>query len=158
MKTLKTFSKPFIFSWMLFINSNTIAQQPRSSSGQGGEYFASGDYKIFYTLFPSNFIPAEIADRYGIKRSAYENLLNVMVNKKGEFGGQKVKLIGHQKNLMQQLKTLKFKEIEEKNTVYYLAPVRISGQETLHFVLNVQTEGKTKPIAIEFSKKVYSEN
>ncbi len=112
-------------------------------------------YVIRHVLFNSTFVLPEVAKQYKLKRSNYESLLNISVNKKGVHGGLPVKLQGTAKNLMQQLKTLEFKEISEKDTVYYLAPVRVSGEELMHFDITVQVNGQSLPL--KFSQKVYSD-
>ena len=127
-----------------------------SKDGEGGNFFEFKEHKIFYTLFSSTFIPSDIAKSYKLKRSKYQSYLNVMVNPKGQHGGISAEINGTIKNLIQQQKELKFIKIQEKNTVYYLAPIRVNGEETLHFEINAKlTTGKN--LNFKFSKKLYSD-
>lgn len=126
-------------------------------SSQAEEQFELGEYTLYYTLFNSTFVPADIARAYKLKRSKYEWLLNVVVSKNGEHGGVPVKLSGHNKNLMAQQKLLRFNEIKETGTVYYLAPVRVSGEDVLHFELNVVLPNQTEPHTVKFTDKVISD-
>ena len=112
-------------------------------------------YIVRHVIFNSTFVLPEIAQQYDLKRSEYESLLNISINKPGEYGGEDVKLEGTYKNLMQQQKILRFKKIEEKDAIYYLAPVRISGEEMLHFHLTVTTPDDS--FEVKFSQKVYSD-
>lgn len=143
-KTLATFG---LLISLVFISHNSHAE----------EQFELGDYTLYYTLFNSTFVPADIARAYQLKRSKYEWLLNVVVSKNGEHGGAPIKLSGHHKNLMAQQKMLQFNEIKETGTVYYLAPVRVNGEEILHFELSVILPNETVPHTIKFTDKVISD-
>ena len=152
---VRTLGLLLLFSLANFSVAENVAD---ATAGVGGDYQDIGDYRIFYTLFPSTFVPANIAASYGLKRSKYENVLNVFVAQKGEPGGIKSDISGTTKNLMQQLKPLTFQEIAEKDTVYYLAPVRITGEETMHFDITLTPKKSDKPLTLKFTKKVYAGN
>ncbi|WP_370980724.1 DUF4426 domain-containing protein [Agaribacterium sp. ZY112] len=116
------------------------------------------NYTVQHTVFNSTFVPAEIAKIYKLKRSAYESLINVSV-----YSNEKpmqtiaADISGSVRNLMQQKTKLKFIEIKEQNAVYYLAPVRINGEETLHFELEVKPSSTDTELKINFDQKVYSD-
>ncbi|PCK09987.1 MAG: hypothetical protein COA42_01650 [Alteromonadaceae bacterium] len=114
-------------------------------------------YTVRHVIFNSTFILPEIARSYGIKRSKYESLINVSVSELGQSGGLAVKLSGTSRNLLQQQKVLEFIEIKEQGTTYYLAPIKISGEEILHLHLSVVPEGEQAPLEVKFSQKVYSD-
>lgn len=114
-------------------------------------------YSVYYSILASTFVPKEVAAAYGIKRSEYENLLNISISHKGQYGALPAAVSGTYKNLMAQQKPLKFIEIKEKTATYYIAPVRVSGKEILHFELSVTPNGEEKPLAIKFTKTVYSD-
>jgi len=116
----------------------------------------AGDHEIHYSVFPSTFLRPEVASAYGIKRSKYESLLNISVTAKGEYGGLSVSIDGTATNLLQQQKTLKFIEIKEKTATYYLAPVRISGEEILHFKVDA-TLTNSKTLSAKFSSKLVAQ-
>ncbi len=125
------------------------------TSAQGS--IAKGKYEVHYSLFPSTFLQAEVAAAYNIKRSKYETLINISVTPKGKYGGLAARLSGTATNLMQQQKRLAFTEIKEQSVVYYLAPVRISGEELIHFSVDVQPQNEENPFTIKFSSKLYSD-
>ena len=112
-------------------------------------------YTVHHVIFNSTFILPEVAKAYNIKRSKYESLINVSVNKKGQFNGQKASLSGTVTNLMQQQKQLKFIEIREANATYYLAPIRVGSEEVVHIKLSVTPQGQPKPFDVTFSQKIY---
>lgn len=114
-------------------------------------------YTVRHVIFNSTFILPEVARSYGIKRSEHESLINVSVNKLNQSGGLSVKLSGTSRNLLQQQKELEFIEIKEQGTTYYLAPIKVSGEELLHLHLSVLPEGEQTPLEVKFSQKVYSD-
>lgn len=114
-------------------------------------------YSVHYVLLDSTFVLPEIAEIHGIKRSKYENLLNVSVVLKGEYGGLPAKITGTSTNLLQQQKQLDFIEIAESTATYYLAPVRINNKEVMHFELQVTPEGESEPLKVKFTKTVWAE-
>lgn len=114
-------------------------------------------YAVHYSLFNSTFVLPEIAEIYKIKRSKYENLINISVSKKGEYGALPATVTGTSRNLMQQVKPLEFIEIKEETATYYLAPIRLTGKEILHFSINVIPEGETTPLEVKFTKTLYAD-
>lgn len=116
-----------------------------------------GDYSVHYAIFNSTFIQPDIAAIHKLKRSKYENIINVSIYKKGRKGTVPAKINGSSKNLMQQLKSLKVIEVKEENAIYYLIPFRISSKEILHFDFEVTPEGTDKPLKVKFIKTVYPE-
>lgn len=141
----------FILGTTFFLGSTTVMAQ------EGEEFKKFANHTVYYTVFNSTFISADIAKAYGIKRSKYESLINVVVSKNGEHGGIPVVISGTATNLMQQQKQLGFKTIEEEDTVYYIAPVRIGGEEVMHFDITVRVEDEPQPLKLKFTKKLYAE-
>ncbi len=116
----------------------------------------NGEHTLQYTLFNSTFIPAEVAKQYGLKRSKYEWLMNVLISKTDTYGGVKTLLTGTEKNLLGQVKPLKFITIDEKDTVYYLVPIRVNGEDILHFTITATPEGG-EASTVKFTDKVISD-
>lgn len=116
-----------------------------------------GDYTVDYTTFPSTLLNADIAAHYGIKRSEYETLLNVFVSKEGQTGGIPVIISATAKNLMGQQQHLQFLEIKEENTVYYIAPIRVTNEDLLHFEIVCKLADNSEKFVIKFSKTLYKD-
>ena len=76
----------------------------------------------------------------------------------GEYGGLPAKIKATSKNLLQQVIKLEVIEIKEKDTTYYLIPIRVNNKEVLHFSLLVTPEGETTPLEVNFSKTIYAED
>lgn len=136
---------------LLTVNTQSVAEP----SPQGTVAF--DHYELHYSVFNSTFLQEDVAAIYGIKRSGYESLINISVTRKGEYGGLPAALSGTVTNLMQQQKMLEFIEIKEQGAVYYLAPVRISGEELVNFVINVTPENETQSLQAKFATKLYSD-
>lgn len=116
-----------------------------------------GEYTVDYTTFPSTVLQADIAANYGIKRSKYETLLNVFTSREGKQGGVEVNIQGTVKNLMAQQQVLKFLEIKEDNTVYYIAPIRVTNEDVMHFKLIVSPVDSSEEFEVKFTKTLYKD-
>jgi hypothetical protein len=114
-------------------------------------------YSVHFNVFNSTFVPTQIAARHNIKRSKYESLINVSVSPLGKYGALPANISGTVTNLLQQKKPLKFIEIVEQDATYYLAPIRINGEEILHVELNVQPRESEDKLYVKFIQKVYSD-
>ncbi len=116
-----------------------------------------GDLKIYHSVFNSSFLTPEVAKQYDLTRSGNEALLNVAVVREGDQSdiyGQKATVTGFVKNLMQQKRTLEFQEVQEQKAVYYLASLSLeTGDEPIHFTLNVDVDGESYEVT--FTRKLY---
>jgi len=115
-----------------------------------------GGYTVRHVVFNSTFVLPEVAKIYGIKRSKYESMLNVSLSPQGKAGSLPAEVKGTITNLMQQQKVLQFKEIKEKNATYYLAPIRVSNEELLHFELTLKP-ASGEALQVKFSQTVYAD-
>lgn len=114
-------------------------------------------YRVRHIVFNSTFVQPDVAKIHNIKRSKYESLLNVSLSKVSEDGSLPAAISGTVTNLMQQQKTLDFKEINEENATYYLAPIRIGNEELLRFSLKVIPEAGGDPLNVTFTQMVYAD-
>lgn len=112
-----------------------------------------GDYTVYHTVFNSTFLQPDIARAYGLVRGDQWFLVNISVNGGGRIFGQKALLKGTASDLMQRQTRLEFQEINEGDATYYIAPLRIPGQEILHFSIEVQPAQDAKPFVVKFSHK-----
>lgn len=127
-------------NWLLIYAGmvlSTIASHHSSAQVSSQGSIDAPPYQIHYSVFPSTILQPDIASAYGLKRSRYEALLNISITPKGKYGGLPATVEGTVTNLMQQQKTLEFMEIREQQVAYYLAPVRVSGEEIVHFAITV---------------------
>lgn len=110
-----------------------------------------GSYTVYHTVFDSSFLLPNVAEAYGLVRGNGLFLVNISVNAEGRNFGQAVGIEGTATNLMQQQQKLRFKEIDEGEATYYIAPLRIASQEVLHFAINVQPADE-EPFTVKFTQ------
>ena len=119
-----------------------------------------GAYTVHYNVLNSKDIPAQIAQAYKLTRGGDIALLNISLTKT-ENGvtslGLPAKISGQIVNLMQQAKTIEFKEIKETDATYYLASFRYTNEEDLRFEIKVLPEGETKPLVVTFTRRLFTE-
>ncbi|MBB6519905.1 DUF4426 domain-containing protein [Pseudoteredinibacter isoporae] len=150
------YTKPSLLSVFLglliyCLSINSHAQEAREL---GKPYEEFGEYKIFFSVFNSSFIPPEIAKAYELVRGSNRALVNIAVLKNGQIRGSKAAVSGEFKNLIQQTRELEFKEIKEQNAVYYLAPLRFDNEEVIHFNITVTPEGSEESHSFSFHRKM----
>ncbi|TBW52243.1 DUF4426 domain-containing protein [Marinobacter halodurans] len=115
-----------------------------SGTAHAGQFEQFGDYQVHYSIFPSSFLTAEVASRYGIARSKTVGIVNVSILRQGEQGrlepvsGQ---VEGQVVNDVQQRRVLGFRRISEGNAVYYIAEFPFSEGELLTFELQANAPG-----------------
>ncbi|WP_051235523.1 DUF4426 domain-containing protein [Marinimicrobium agarilyticum] len=131
-----------------FLASPALAQS-------GSERF--GDYQVYYSVFNSTFVPADIAAIHGLVRGEDRALINISVTSAEGGLGQKAEVNGTATNLMQQAQPLDFQEINEGGTYYYIAPMRHTEEEVYNFRVNVKPEGAERAFELTFSQKMYTE-
>lgn len=112
-----------------------------------------GNVTIHYNAFNSSMLPAEVAAQYKITRSQRSGIINISVIKNGK--PVIANIFGHGKNLAGQLKALAFKEIKEKNAVYYIASFNYRNAEKLSFELDIQPEKKDRLIPLQFKQQLF---
>ncbi|MGL6161039.1 DUF4426 domain-containing protein [Microbulbifer sp.] len=97
-----------------------------------------GEYRVIYSVFNSEFIKPEIAQRYRLVRAKDRAFVNIsVVKKEGGAHGLAGEVSGRATNLIQQSRPLEFMEIREGEAVYYLAPLRFDDEENLTFTVDL---------------------
>ncbi|GAB2890655.1 DUF4426 domain-containing protein [Microbulbifer echini] len=135
---------------LLFLAAGAVAQQARIIKN----YEDFGDYRVVYSVFNSDFIQPDIAQKYQLVRAKDRAYVNVAVVKKvGGAKGLSAEMSGNATNLIQQSRPLKFTEIREGDAVYYLAPLRFENEETLTFNVDV-TLPNGKKETVTFRRKL----
>lgn len=166
----KRFAIAFIFAFLVLpgicyaqIPSGQETLTPQMLAQQKPPYEKFDDVTVHFSVFNSTQIQAKIAELNQLKRSSNTVLVNIAIvdNDAPHSGGIAAKISGHAANLMQQQKTLDFKEIRENGVVYYLASLRFNNEEIFHFTIEVESlfgDKKSSPAksrTIKFTKKLY---
>lgn len=138
----------YCFSFSFLISATTNAQDNISHELK--------DHIVYYNVFNSSLIPADVASKHNLVRAKDRVYINVAVVKKsGGYGFAPEKLSGIYRNLMQQRFPLKFIKIKEATATYYLAPIRFNNEDILHLDITVQPESNTPESTFTITKKLY---
>jgi hypothetical protein len=116
-----------------------------------------GAYTVHYSTFNSLFVPAEIAEIHQLVRAKDQALINIAVQKTADGAAVPAKITGTAKNLLQQVKTIDFKTVEEPGAIYYLGALRHSNEEVFHMDFNIVPEGESTPLQLRLTRKLYTE-
>lgn len=142
----------FLTAVLLFVLSGNLAAQ------QAQQF---GDYSIHYNAINSNLIPAQVAQGYGIKRSASRAIVNITVmdTSAGEPGEPvHAKVTAQAVNLTGQRRDIEMREISEPDGgLYYIGELPIHNMENYNFKISALVEGESKPFALEFRQEFYTE-
>ncbi len=114
-----------------------------------------GDYDVHYMVFDSEFVTAEIAALHGLVRGRDLALINISVHEASSGKPVRATVTGQARNLIQQSRPLSFKTIEEPDAVYAIASLRHTNEEVFHFHLDILPEGETRPLQLQFTRKLY---
>ncbi|MBM2829467.1 MAG: hypothetical protein HW411_257 [Gammaproteobacteria bacterium] len=119
-----------------------------------------GDYTIHYSAFTTDTLTPDVAKLYQIPRSKNRAMVNISVlkNESGTIGKPvRAKVEGTAKNLSEQLRELQIREIDEQESVYYIAETAVNDNETLKYTFEITPEGKGNPYTLSFQEQFYTE-
>ncbi|MGA0839595.1 MAG: DUF4426 domain-containing protein [Pseudomonadales bacterium] len=108
-----------------------------------------GNWDVHYIVVRTSFLTPEIAARNGIVRGRDRAFLNISVL--GPDGAPvAAEVSGTQRNLLEQVTILEFKEIREGEARYYLAQFQHTDRDTLRFAIDiVPPDGKPQRLAFQ---------
>ena len=144
---------------MLTSSYSAFAQINQTKEIQTFQKF--GAYTVHYNVFNSKDVPSEVANIYKLTRSRDIALVNISLTKTEKDAttlGLPAKVSVKAVNLMQQSKPLEFKEIKEPDATYYIASLRHTNEEDIRFEVSVLPEGEDKPLTVNFTRKLFTEN
>lgn len=118
-------------------------------------YKAFGDTKVYFSSFNSSFILPEVASTYNITRGKDKGLVNISVIVDDKVGGKTALVKGTVSNIFAQQQKLKFFEVREGNTVYYLAPFEFENEDSMTFKIQVQPDPNKPAHSLSFQNKFY---
>lgn len=127
-----------------------------SFAANAEQKISKGNWDIHYIAFNSTFLQPDIAKSYNIVRSKYNGVINISVlNTDKDNAAQRVHIKATAKNLIGQNKTIKFKQITEGKSIYYIAQISYSDRETFRFEVTV-TQGNRSE-TIKFQQEFYAQ-
>jgi hypothetical protein len=116
------------------------------------------DYKVYYSVFNSEFLSQDIAKRYNITRSHNRILLNISVHKKqndGQLHAVGAEINGSSNDLIH-TQFITFRTIKEKDAIYHIGVFKTSGHQRQIFDLNIIPSGSKTPLTLRFNHDVYA--
>jgi hypothetical protein len=127
------------------------------ASHVGAEEQQFGDYTVNYVAVYSNFLRPEIAERYGIVRSARNAFVNISVLRNDSSVGTPVaaRISGEKANFIGQSDAIEFIEIREGDAIYYIGQFEFSNAENLRFNLSVQPERQGPAYSVSWTTQMY---
>jgi hypothetical protein len=130
----------------------------RDSNAETSQVF--GDYTIHYNAFNSDVLQPSMAEAYGIVRSKNRGMLTITVIKKDSIPTGtpvRAKVTASASNLTGQFREFKIREINEKDSIYYMSVFHVAHEEMLDFVLQVLPEGGTQAYTVKFRQQFYTQ-
>ena len=122
----------------------------------GAQFQRFGEWEVHYIAFNATQLSAQIADRYDIVRGPNKGLVNVSAvrpapgEERAEAGeedgpaegtgtgrGEKAQVEGRFVDLLGRARVLRFREIDDAGTFYYLAAFEFPHGEMLRFEITV---------------------
>lgn len=143
------FKQAIFFCILGFLSINSHAQKNTS--------YELDNHIVYYNVFNSTIIPADIAKIHNLVRAKDQVYVNVALVKKTGGNGIAATMTGYHRNLMQQKFKLDFIEIKEATATYYLAPIRFFNEEILHIDISVESLDKTDSGSFTITKKLYKD-
>lgn len=129
----------------------------QADSGEQKQVF--GDYEVHYMGLNSSFLQPEVAEAYGIPRSRSMGYLSISILKKTDqpdvLESLTGKVSGDMKNLIGQKKELQFKEIKERDAVYYISTFRFDEEDVYKITVQVSPEGESRTFDVKFDQRFY---
>lgn len=144
---------------LFFLTAVILMALSGSVAAQQSQQF--GHYAVHYNAINSNLIPAQVAQGYGIKRSASRAIVNITVmdTSAGEPGEAiPAQVTAQAVNLTGQRREIEMREIKEpEGGLYYIGELPIHNLENYNFKITVSVEGEAKPFELEFRQQFYTE-
>jgi hypothetical protein len=117
-----------------------------------------GDYILHFNAISTEELTPQIAQQYGIVRSANRGMLNVTILRKNEGGMSEAvpgSVAANAINLTAQLKNLNFREITEGDAIYYIAEFPISDEETLIFSIDATPINEPSRFSVRYKRQFF---
>lgn len=118
-----------------------------------------GEYVIHYNALTTDTLQADVARRYGLRRSPNRVLLNISVLRK-VMGttGQPVhaRVTAHAKNLNNQLQRVHMREVGDRGAIYYLGDITVNNGDNITFEINVSPDVRGPAYTISFQQQFFT--
>ena len=137
------------------INRPRVTFEPNIHNKQFGKYL------VHINALTTDQLPTEVARAYKISRSKNRAMLNVSIREKSAAGETPITadISVIAKNLNNQLKNTKLREIKETDPVaiYYIGELPVGNEETIVFDLDVTPSGSSQPLFLSYRQQFFTE-
>ncbi|MBS8242057.1 DUF4426 domain-containing protein [Marinobacter lipolyticus] len=119
-----------------------------------------GEFQVHYSVFPSTFLSAEVAQANNLNRSKGIGIVNIAIMREGENGGlQPVsgQVEGKVLNDIQQARFLGFRRIQEGEAVYFIAEYQYRSAELMTFQITARPTGSGEDLPIRFAHTLFND-
>lgn len=120
-----------------------------------------GSRTVYYNVFPSTDLRADIASRYQIAQAGNQVVVNISLRDTGPGAVRSLPatVTGTYSDLIEK-KILTFREVRDDDAVYYIAQLRVTNRELLRFDISLQPEVNTEqgetpspPLIVTFTRR-----
>ena len=119
-----------------------------------------GEFQVHYSVFPSTFLSADVAQANNLNRSKGIGIVNIAIMREGENGGlQPVsgQVEGKVLNDIQQARFLGFRRIQEGEAVYFIAEYQYRSAELMTFQITARPTGSGEDLPIRFAHTLFND-
>lgn len=120
-----------------------------------------GNCIIHINALTTDQLPTEVAQGYKISRSKNRAMMNVSIREQQADGEMPITATVNvvAKNLSNQLKNVKLREIKETDpvAVYYIGELPVSNEETIVFDLDITPAGADKPVLLSYRQQFFTQ-
>lgn len=119
-----------------------------------------GEYEVHYNVFPSTFLPPEVAEANNLNRSRSIGIVNIAIMTRGDDGSLKTvpgQVEGQALNDVGQPKFLGFRRIREGDAVYFIAEYQYSEGELMTFRITARPSGHNEDLQVRFSQALFND-
>lgn len=145
--------------WLIRITA-CLALSLVALGAYGEQQQRAGNYVIHYSAIGTRFLTPEVAEDYGIQRSAGLGLVNVSVREYRDDGTVRpvnAEVKGQVGLLEKAPDTLDFRTVRDDGAVYQLATFRLEHDAPMHFSLKVRADRNAEPDTVSFIQRFYLE-
>lgn len=119
-----------------------------------------GEYEVHYNVFPSTFLPPEVAEANNLNRSRGIGIVNIAIMTRGEDGSLSTvpgQVEGKVLNDIRQAKFLGFRRIREGDAVYFIAEYQYRDSELMTFQITARPSGHNEDLQVRFSQALFND-
>lgn len=117
------------------------------------------NYVVHYNVINTTFLSPEVARAYDVRRSSNRAMINISVMERGDNGLEAVAadVTGSATNMNDQMRSLRFREIQDGDAIYFLSEVTVRSGETLDFAIDITPAGSERELPIRFSRDFFAD-